>query len=479
MLVNNGTAERFQQRFTFRSIQEIARGWRGLTDIAQSAFSNRIDPQLPFEDEKKVVEQMGECVTSQGGDISAKARAASLATIYLDLNSEGRQKFLNLLAEHFDTNADDLQIAMQTLQTATDQQSRTGAELELRAALVPPRMQLLKTFNTLPDGFRFLINLRADLLPIRGNSAALHKLNIDLKQLLANLFDVNLLDLREITWDSSASLLEKLMAYEAVHEIASWSDMKQRLNTDRRCFAFFHNKVKDEPLTFVEVALVPAIPAGIQSLLDKNRQPLKAEEATTAIFYSISNAQKGLAGIKFGNFLIKQVVETLSKELKGLKVFATLSPVPGFRKWLDQAEAPILKPFFPPQLRDHLRELSGHDPVRQISTILDADWIASEELKQQLKTPLLSLCVHYLLTIKKRGKAHDPVAHFHLSNGSRLDRINWLGDLSANGLKQSAGLMVNYRYKLEHIDANHEAYIGDGEIVCGKEVRKIRKKFKG
>ncbi len=478
MLINNDTAEKLQQRFSFRSIQEIARGWWGLTDIAQSAFSNHIDPQLPFEDEKKVVEQMGECVTPQGGDISAKARAASLATIYLDLNNEGRQKFLQLLAEHFDTNPDGVDVAMEALQTATNPQSRTDAELALRVALIPPRIQLLKTFNTLPDGFRFLINLRTDLLPIRNDSPELYKLDVDLKQLLATLFDINLLDLREITWDSSASLLEKLMRYEAVHEITSWSDMKQRLNTDRRCFAFFHNKVKDEPLTFVEVALVPEIPTGIQCLLDENRQPLKAEEATTAIFYSISNAQKGLAGIKFGNFLIKQVVETLSSELKGLKTFATLSPIPGFRKWLDHAETAILEPFFPLQLREHLLKLGGHDPVREIATILDTDWIANEELAQQLKTPLLSLCAHYLLTIKKRGKAHDPVAHFHLSNGSRLDRINWLGDLSANGLKQSAGLMVNYRYKLEHIDANHEAYIGKGEIACGKEVRKIRKKIK-
>lgn len=479
MPVNNDTAERSQQRFTFRAIQELARGWKGLTDIAQSAFSNRINPQLPIEDKKKVIEQIRECVTPQGGDISSKARAASLATTYLDLNSTGRQEFLNLLAEHFDTNPTELKVAMQALQTATNQQRKTDAELILRAALVPPRMQLLKTFNTLPDGFRFLINLRADLIPIRSNSPALYKLDIDLKQLLANLFDINLLDLREITWDSSASLLEKLMEYEAVHKIVSWSDMKQRLYTDRRCFAFFHNKVKDEPLTFVEVALVPDIPAGIHSLLDETRQPLKAEDATTAIFYSISNAQKGLAGIKFGNFLIKQVVETLSKELKGLKTFATLSPIPGFRKWLDQAEETELEPFFSPQLRDYLCELSGHDPVREIATILDTNWIANESLTQQLKVPLLSLCAHYLLTIKRQGKAHDPVAHFHLSNGSRLDRINWLGDLSANGLKQSAGLMVNYRYKLEHIDANHEAYIGEGKITCSKDVKRIRKKNKG
>jgi malonyl-CoA decarboxylase len=255
-------------------------------------------------------------------------------------------------------------------------------------------------------------------------------------------------------------LLEKLIEYEAVHRIASWDDLKNRLDSDRRVFAFFHNKMPLEPLIFVHVALVEGMSGNIQQLLDQDGPVTNLDKADTAIFYSISNAQKGLVGISFGNFLIKRVVNVLTSEMKNIKTFATLSPIPGFRNWLDNE----IK-------QDDKKLISASD--REILKLLDSDWLKDKKSVAALKPVLLKLCSHYLIEAKKNDKPVDPVCNFHLSNGARLERLNWLGDTSPKGIKQSAGIMANYYYKLSEIDENHEDFMTHGKIAASKNVRNM------
>jgi malonyl-CoA decarboxylase len=276
----------------------------------------------------------------------------------------------------------------------------------------------------------------------------------------------------EITWNSPAALLEKLIEYEAVHRVTSWDDLKNRLDADRRVFAFLHPKMPLEPLIFVHVALVEGMSDNIQYLLDVKSPVSDIEKADTAIFYSISNAQKGLAGISFGNFLIKRVVSELTDKMKNIKTFATLSPVPGLRTWLDPLlqkgdEAVLL-----PEEAQILKKIKpqGH-PAKNLYDMLEGNWTVDKALNEKLKSILMRLAATYLVEQKKSGKPLDPVANFHLSNGARLERMNWLGDTSSKGLKQSAGIMVNYHYKLSDIDDNHEEFVTAGKIVAGKQVR--------
>jgi malonyl-CoA decarboxylase len=327
--------------------------------------------------------------------------------------------------------------------------------------------------------------MRAQLLEWSRHDPLLSALEADLKSLLKNWFDVGFLELRRITWDSPASLLEKLIAYEAVHAIRGWQDLKDRLDSDRRCFAFFHPRMPDEPLIFVEVALVTGMSGNVQTLLDEAAPVQDPQTADTAIFYSISNAQKGLAGISFGNFLIKRVVDSLTSEFPNLN--ATLSPIPGFRRWLDaelgRTEAGegqgiltiselsrIAELFADSDLADP--SLMGAGKGAVLTALLDRPgWHRDEAALKVLKPILLRLGATYLTEAKVGKRARDPVAHFHLSNGARMERLNWLADTSDNGLRQSAGMMINYRYKLADIEANHEAYTGDGKISTSSQVR--------
>ena len=289
-------------------------------------------------------------------------------------------------------------------------------------------------------------------------------------------FDVDFLELRRITWDNaSAALLEKLIAYEAVHAIDGWVDLKNRLDSDRRCFAYFHPRMPDEPLIFVEVALVHGLADNIHALLDETMPVLDPETVDTAIFYSISNAQKGLAGISFGNFLIKRVAESLSLEFKGLKKFATLSPIPGFMKWLNGALAngdPVL---LTPGERKALSAAVGHSAGAKgvLKTLLkNPQWPDDLTISEALHAPLMRLCARYL--IKEKGlnkRTLDPVAHFHLTNGANIESLNWRADLSPRGIKNSAGLMINYLYDLGRVEDNHEAYTSNGKIKASSAVR--------
>ncbi|OIQ97194.1 malonyl-CoA decarboxylase (MCD) [mine drainage metagenome] len=444
--------------------------WR---DIAATlgAAPKSIAPDLPPADAGLLRAQMQDCLRERGGEVSARARAAALGRSYLSLNAQGRQRFLRMLADEFGPAPEAVDAAMDKVRAAAGPAERLAAEQALRLALESPRLRLLTQFNALPEGVKFLVDLRAELLPQTRGDAALAALDADLKDLLAAWFDVGFLELQRITWRSPALVLEKIMAYEAVHAIEGWRDLKNRLDSDRRLYAFFHPRMPDEPLIFVEVALVRGMADDVRALLDENAPVGDPAQADTAIFYSINNAHKGLVGISFGNFLIKKVVDSLSHEFPNLKTFATLSPIPGFRAWLDARLAEGEEQVLTAAEQKLLKNGGG------LKAALDGPWHEDEDLAERLRPALQRLCVRYLT--EKRGsapgRALDPVAHFHLSNGARLERLNWMGDASAKGLAQSAGMMINYLYKLSDIEANHESYRGDGRIVLSSAVKALGK----
>lgn len=463
-----------------RTLGNLRAAWRDIAASARGAIGAPPRPALPPEDAERLRLQMRACLEARGGEVSSRARAAELGRTYLGLDDTGRRNFLMILARDFDVDREAVDRAIERYRAAADGPTRAVAERALRAALEPGRLRLLTQFNALPEGVKFLVELRAELLPMAREDSSFAGLEADLKGLLASWFDVGFLDLRRITWDSPASLLEKLIAYEAVHEIRGWQDLKDRLDSDRRCFAFFHPRMPDEPLIFVEVALLDGLADSIQTLLDPNAPVLDPHKADTAIFYSISNAQKGLAGISFGGFLIKRVVDCLATAFPGLRNFATLSPIPGFRRWLDRRLAvPFDEPLLVPSERTRLAEWIGaaDSDDRVLTAVLDRpDWHTDEAALRALRAPLMRLCALYLLEARTGGgRVIDPVAHFHLSNGARMERLNWLADTAPKGLAQSAGLMINYRYKLGDIETNHESYTGEGKVTASSSLRALLK----
>jgi malonyl-CoA decarboxylase len=459
-------------------MNEILKAWEKIKGVTWRVVTGKINPDLSGGDEERIKKKIFECVFAKGGQIFSRSRAVELGVIYLDLSKKGREKFMKILARDFDIDHQEVNKIIQEFQNSANEDMRINAEISLSKALIPPRVSLLKKFSSLPNGFKFLIDFRAKLLPIRNNDPFLKKLDVDLKNILSSWFDIGLLDIKEITWQSPASLLEKLIRYEAVHEIRSWADLKNRLGSDRKCFSFFHTKIPDEPLIFVEVAFVNEISSNIQELLDVEATTIKPEEADTAIFYSISNAQEGLIDINLGDFLIKRVIATLSRKFKGLKHFHTLSPVPNFRRWLD----PILlrddKPILTPSEINTLKsKINNQHASKGLVELLNSNWKENPEISKILKPILMRLCAYYLLRVKRGEKAFDPVANFHLANGAHITRLNWLGDISEKGMKQSAGIMVNYYYKLSEIEKNHELYITESQINASKDVKRWIEKF--
>jgi malonyl-CoA decarboxylase len=448
-----------------RAIRRITTVWR---DMASSVSG---EPDEPLE------AQMHACLHGRGGEVSARNRAAKLAQTYQGLDEAGRKHFLRTLAG-FDSDADAVAHAYNDVQKAVDPADRAVATAELRQALEPPRLKLLTQFTSIPDGRKFLVDMRAFLLKIRKDDRVLAALEADLRGLLSAWFDIGFLELTRIDWNSSAALLEKLVDYEAVHAIRSWRDLKNRLDSDRRCYAFFHPRMPGEPLIFVEVALVKGLAGSVQGLLDEKAPVLDPREADTAIFYSISNCQQGLAGISFGNFLIKRVVEVLSAEFRNLKTFATLSPIPGFRRWLDE------------RLAGDARDLLSADEAASLGSAMPAEtgaaslaailakrgWWREPGLRKTAEPVLVRLCARYLLAesaAANKRRARDPVAHFHLSNGARVERLTMSGDTSEKGAKESATLMVNYLYDPVKIEEWHEDYAGEGKRNASTTVRKL------
>jgi malonyl-CoA decarboxylase len=450
-----------------RAIRHIANVWR---DMA-AGVGREEDDDIPA--------QMRTCLAGRGGEVSARNRAAKLAQAWLALDDEGRRAFLGDLAS-FDSDMDDVTAAWERVRAATEPAGRAAARADLRRALEPPRLRLLIQLGTIPDGVRLLVELRGFLLRVMADDPHLRALEGDLKALLSNWFDVGFLELRRIDWTSPASLLEKLVGYEAVHEIRGWRDLKNRLDSDRRCYAYFHPRMPDEPLIFVEIALVRGLADSVQWLLDRRAPLLDPVEADTAIFYSISACQPGLAGISFGNFLIKRVVDLLSAEFPNLRQFATLSPVPGFRRWLDTLLASRESGLLSEEESVALRTAAPADaPAAETGTEALAAILARPRffrdaaMCRAAEPVLVRLCARYLLVESHRGRAADPVAHFHLSNGARLERINMLADTSDKGVKESATIMVNYVYDPLRIEDCHEDYVGEGKRSASTTVRRL------
>jgi malonyl-CoA decarboxylase len=345
----------------------------------------------------------------------------------------------------------------------------------LHDAAEPRSQELIRRLNLAKDGTRALVRMREDLFGLRRELRqeeadpdlidAADSLDSDFEHLFASWFNRGFLVLRHIDWTTPAHILEKIIRYEAVHEITGWDDLRRRIEpTDRRCFAFFHPALVDEPLIFVEVALTAGIAPAIAPILAHEREPLPLKAATTAIFYSISNCQKGLAGVTFGNFLIKQVVEDLAREIPSLKTFVTLSPVPGFSAWLDR------------ERRSDAPQGLTRDDVEALRVIDEPDWQTDKAKCETVRKALIPAAAAYFLRAKnERGRPLDPVARFHLGNGARLERLNFLGDVSAKGLAQSRGLMVNYLYDLSAIEKNHETYANLGTVAASSAVsRELR-----
>ena len=465
-------------------MSEVAEG-PGLIDRALKRVTALWRDVAGGEAPADLAEQMRACLAGRGGEVSARGRAAGLAQAYLGLDTAGRAQFLRVLAG-FDSEMGAVEGAWAQVAAATTPVERAAAKARLRRALEPPRLKLLTQFTGIPDGVKFLVDLRGELLALAPGEPLLQALETDLRGLLASWFDLGFLELRRVDWSSPASLLEKLVGYEAVHRIRGWRDLKNRLDSDRRCYAFFHPRMPDEPLIFVEVALVKGMADSVQGLLDEKAPVQDPAEADTAIFYSINNCQRGLDGISFGNFLIKRVVSVLSAEFRNLKTFATLSPMPGFRAWLEEklaaGEAGLLSEEEAAPIRAALGEAAapGEPPARVLSRALARrGWARQEALARLIEPVMTRAAARYLLgeTAGKGRRARDPVAHFHLSNGARVERLNWRGDTSDKGFREAHAMMVNYLYDPAQIEANHEAYAGEAKRAASTAVRKLAKGF--
>ncbi|MGB2288900.1 MAG: malonyl-CoA decarboxylase [Candidatus Puniceispirillaceae bacterium] len=401
-------------------------------DILTSLFERAPLLRGAMADDDKPIEVLCRDLLTSRGDVSGMSLAQLVLDRYADFNDDEKLALFTLLANEMDVSCGDAVSALQAYESAPTAANYAA----LTKKIEPARLQLIRRLNQTQDATTQLVAMRRDLLRLLDQHPDLAKLDIDFKNLFTTWFNRGFLVLRPITWGSPAHILEKIISYEAVHEIHSWEDLRRRLAPpDRRCFAFFHPAMPDEPLIFVEVALTRGTPNSIQTILSETHRSLAAVDADTATFYSISNCQAGLAGISFGNSLIKTVVQHLLRDLPQIKTFVTLSPIPGLVKWLN--------------------ETNQFD-------------VASDPQK------LAPLAAHYLLEAKHRnGQPRDAVARFHLNNGAFVEAVHADADISANGLAQSCGVMVNYRYDLTKISANHEAYANQQSVVASKAVKAL------
>lgn len=436
-----------------------------------AATLRRADEALPPRQLRRLLTDLQAVAAPQVSELEGGRSAQTLIDWYAQATAAQRHDLWLLMCEQFTPDVERVKHARQHYEAAAGTADEGQAEIGLRRALVSPRTRLLQRFAVPAGGMRFLVDLRAELLPLLRSDKRLLALDAELEQLFSTWFDVAFLELRRLSWDSPASLLEKLIKYEAVHDIRSWADLKNRLDSDRRCYGFFHPRLPNEPLIFVEVALVEQLSGSITPLLDEQAAPANLAKATTAIFYSISNTQTGLRGVSFGNSLIKHVVETLQTEFPRLRTFATLSPIPGFRAWLGKNAGTLLQQL-PDKLRTELgRALQADAPqaAQLVSAVETADKAQALDAKSPVRQVLLHCAAHYLGRALHEGKPIDPVARFHLGNGARVERLNWAGDPSSKGLKQSFGLMVNYLYDLKRLD-KHRTQLAQGQVPVSKEI---------
>jgi len=430
----------------FARIAERGRQWLGRPLASGSPAQGKIA-------------ELASSLMSTKGEASGVALARAVVAQWKTMDKPARRAWFAMLAEDFGPAAEKLTAAVAEWQA----QPTPEAAQKLHAAAEPLRQELLRRINLAPGGTAALVNMREELLGFLRDNPELEAVDADFVHLLTSWFNRGFLLLRPIDWSSPAAVLEKIIHYEAVHEIKDWNDLRRRLKPeDRRCFAFFHPQMPDEPLIFVEVALTSGIPGNIGQLLSEERAALALRNADTAVFYSISNTQVGLKGISFGNFLIKQVVEELLRDTPWLKTFVTLSPVPGFAAWLDASRK---------ESSAILAVLEGHE---KLAALDEPGWHEDAVIRAGLEPVLQQAAALYLLRGKgANNRPLDPVARFHLGNGARLEHIHASGDMSAKGLRQSFGVMVNYLYDLDAIEKNHENYADSGEVAHSSVIRKI------
>ena len=390
---------------------------------------------------------------SERGEVSGARLARETLAAYQSLDSSAVSAFFDLLVDEFSPDPD-------TLGRCAERYRRDPSQLNLillQRAAEPPRQELFRRLNMAPGGTALLVEMHRRLLAGLRRRPQWLGVDADFVHLLRSWFNRGFLSLQRIDWRTSASILEKLIEHEAVHPVEGWRDLRRRLEIDRRCYAFFHPALPEEPLIFIEVALTHGMSATVQPLLDPDSPVRDPASADCAMFYSITNCQKGLRGVSFGNFLIKQVVEDLSRELPRVRRFATISPIPGFRAWL-AGKAGGLGSAAPARLRELLSVLEG------------ARWYQDAAISAELQRYLVPLCAYYLLNPDGEQRSPDSVARFHLVNGARLQRLNWLADTSPVGLRQSAGMMVNYVYRLREVERNHEAYARDHTLAASRRL---------
>jgi malonyl-CoA decarboxylase len=418
---------------------------------------------------RRTLTELQAVVDPHVSEVEGGRRAKGIAAWYAGATAEQRYDAWLLMSEQFGPKVEKVAAARELYEAALGSPEEGQAEIRLRRAFVSPRTRLLQRFSVFAEGIQFLVDMRAELLPYLKSDKRLLALDAELENLFSTWFDVAFLELRRISWDSPASMIEKLIKYEAVHAIKGWADVKNRLGSDRRCYGFFHPRLPDVPLIFVEVALADEMASHIMQLLDELAAAADLKKATTAIFYSISNTQTGLRGVSFGDSLIKRVVETLKEEFPKLKTFATLSPIPSFRSWLSKNAATMLEKMGSKE-RAALGRAVGVEALTPAQFLTAAEGALALPEKSLIRQMLLQCVAHYLGRMLDEGKPMDPVARFHLGNGARIERLNWAGDPSPKGLKQSYGLMVNYLYDLKRLD-KHRALLAKGNIPVSGTVQ--------
>jgi malonyl-CoA decarboxylase len=429
-------------------VNAISRALTSVVEVGREILSRRLPAAQSGAVGAGLLTALCRELLEHRGEASGLALAAEVARIYRQLDDSERPVFFDSLLTDFGVDNAVIHDAANAYREVPDFEHLAV----LSKAVEAPRQKLFRRINMAAGGTETLVVMRGHLLDLLAEKPLLRAVESDLKHLFVSWFNKGFLEMQRISWDTPASILEKIIEYEAVHAISGWDDLRRRLAGDRACYAFFHPAIPDDPLVFVAVAFSDSIPDAIGPLLSAETTAGQAVVHDVVVFYSISNCHRGLAGISFGNFLIKQVVQEVLQEHPETRTFVTLSPIPGFRSWLESAD---LGPLIDESLEDAVRQ-----PVGKV--------VAAE-----VRDALLKLCAHYLVIEKSGRLARDPVARFHLGNGARLHRLHWAADLSEKGRHQSAGMMVNYLYDLDRIEINHEAYFDQGTIAASKSVTRL------